>query len=142
MEVTAFLIVGLPGETMETVLSTAKFVQQLQKLKYIYYDDIGILNIYPGTEVCRLAKEAGALSDDYWLSEKITPIYTVEHSLEELKHYKKVLLDHISLRRFFTPDGFKAQYHMIPYIPRYLWERKELILDKLGKKVVKRGTHL
>jgi hypothetical protein len=38
-----------------------------------------ILIVFPGTEVYRLAKEKGLITDDYWLSEGLCPLYTAEH---------------------------------------------------------------
>jgi radical SAM superfamily enzyme YgiQ (UPF0313 family) len=123
----AFLIVGLPGETRETILSSAKFIQQVQRIKYLYYDNIGILMVYPGTEVCRLAKEAGMLNDDFWLTDKITPLYTVEHSEAELFEFKKLLLDHIALKRMKTVDGFKRQLVMLPFAAKFVANKKNKI---------------
>lgn len=120
IEITTFLIVGLPGETEETNINTAKFIQKIQKIKYNYFDDIGVLMIYPGTEVCRIAKEAGQLTDEYWLSDKPVPFYTVEHSEAKLFDMKRKLLEHIAFRRITTKEGFIKQWHMIPYAVSYL----------------------
>jgi len=135
MEITTFLIVGLKGETLGTVKSTADFVKKIQKLKYTYFDDIGVLIIYPGTEICRLAKEGGQITDDFWLSEKMTPFFEAEHSKEELFRFKKILLDRIALKRLFTIDGFLAQWDMIPYVVLYLWSQR----GRLVKKVLRIG---
>ena len=42
--------------------------------------DPAILIVFPGTEVYRLAKEKGLLTDDYWLKKGLCPLYTCEHS--------------------------------------------------------------
>ena len=143
IEVVAFLIVGLPGETLGTVYNSARFVQSLQKIKYIYYDDIGILIIYPGTEVYRLAKEHGIIDDEFWLSDAFTPLYTAEHSLQSLYKLKKIMLEHIALKRIASPGGFKAQLGMLPYIPKYLWGERAILLNKIynkiGNKLLKRA---
>lgn len=141
IEVVCFLIVGLPGETMDTVHSTARFVQHLQTIKYIYYNDIGILIIYPGTEVFRLAKEKGIITEDFWLTDGITPFYTAEHSIEELRRFKKITLDHISVTRYFTLDGLRAQLGMTPYIPRFLWEKRDAIMSRVKRKLVPEQIH-
>lgn len=115
----AFLIVGLPGETHSTIVTTGLFVQKLQRLKYIYYDNVAILTVYPGTEIYYLAKKDGIINDDYWLSKKTTPLFTVEHNLDELLLLKESLLDYISYDRLFSKKGFIKQFSMIPTIVKY-----------------------
>ena len=129
IELSAFLIVGLPGETIETVMNTAKFVQKLQRIKYVYYYDIAILFIYPGTEVYEIAKSAGLLTDDYWLTDETTPTFTAENNIDQLFEFKNIILDHISYNRIVSRAGFKAQFKMVPYIIGYLlkYHRKEII---------------
>ena len=114
--VTCFLIVGLYGESDSTIEETINLVRQMQKIKYLVYHDIGVLTIYPGIEIYDIAKKAGAINDDYWLSDKKTPLFTVEHSEEQLLAYKNRILDHIAVTRFFTIKGFKAQATMLPHI--------------------------
>jgi radical SAM superfamily enzyme YgiQ (UPF0313 family) len=115
-----FLIIGLPGETIKTVKETAKLVQKLQKIKYIYYDDCAVLTVYPGTEVYELMKQAGAINDDFWLTDQPTPLFTLENSQKQLFRYKEFLLNRIALFRYFTPAGFISQITMTPYIFKYI----------------------
>ena len=116
IELTAFLIVGLPGETEETVKSTAKFVQKLQRIKYIYYTNLAALAIYPGTELYEISKADGILNDSYWLTDQTTPLFTVEHSQVELFQFKEIMLDYLCCDRLFKRNGFFKQFFMIPYI--------------------------
>jgi len=118
--VVTFLIVGLYGETIDTIREGYQFVQKIQKIKYLYYGDISILIIYPGTEIYDIAKAAGTIDDSYWLTDKPTPLFTVEHSTKELKQYKDIMLNHISLSRYFTLQGFIRQVSMTPYIIKFL----------------------
>ncbi|HAH32829.1 MAG TPA: hypothetical protein DCL44_11005 [Elusimicrobia bacterium] len=120
IDVYAFLIVGLPGENETTVANTIKLIKRLQKIKYIYYDNFSTLTVYPGTDVYEMTKRAGVLNDDFWLSDKLTPLYTLENSPEQLLELREILLNHISLDRFFTLPGFKAQVGMLPYIAPYV----------------------
>jgi radical SAM superfamily enzyme YgiQ (UPF0313 family) len=126
IEIYAFLIVGLPGENIRTVWNTIEFIKKLQKIKYIYYDNIALLTVYPGTEIYEIAKARGELDDDFWLTEKPTPLYTVDNHLEELFIYKELMLDHISMDRFFTKAGLSAQINMLPYIIKYLISSKRI----------------
>ena len=36
ISILAFLIVGLPGENMKTILETARLIKKVQKIKYVY----------------------------------------------------------------------------------------------------------
>jgi len=112
----AFLIVGLPGETRETILNTAKFIKKLQKIKYVDYDNVAVLTVYPGTEVYRLCVSSGYLDDGYWLSDLPTPLYTLENSADQLFAYKNLLLEHISYRKLFSINGLLFQFDMLPRI--------------------------
>jgi len=129
IDLVLFLIVGLPGETIETITTTARFIQKLQKIKYIFYQDIGILMVYPGTEVYQLMKDCGKISDDYWMTGQPTPIYTVDNSVETLYEFKNLVLDHIAIQRVITASGFIHQWYMIAwgvsYIARKLRKKLE-----------------
>lgn len=118
--ISTFLIVGLYGETEETVNETIQFIQRIQKIKYLVFVDIGVLLVYPGTEIYRIAKKRGLMSDSYWLTEKPTPFFTVEHSQRQLMEFKNRTLDSIALGRILTPQGFLHQYYMTPWIIKFL----------------------
>jgi len=123
-----FLIVGLPGETFETVKETIELFQTLQKIKYVFVgDDLGVLFIYPGTEVYEIAKRKGFIDDSYWLTDKNVPFYTAEHSKDILFEFKEIILNHIALGRILTPSGFSAQKKMIPLIFKDHYMRIKLI---------------
>lgn len=125
--VTCFLIVGLYGEDDSTVEETINLVREMQKIKYMVYHDIGTLTIYPGIEIYDIAKKAGAINDDYWLTDKKTPFFTVEHSEDQLIAYKNRILDHIAITRFFTIKGFRAQIGMLPYILKFGFKNISII---------------
>ncbi|MBF0137657.1 MAG: B12-binding domain-containing radical SAM protein [Magnetococcales bacterium] len=118
MKIGMFLIVGLQGESAETIQESINFIQTLQKIRYVEFGDSAILMIYPATHVYDLAREAGQISDEYWLGEGPTPYFTVEHSVAELQHLRNTLLDGVALNRFFTWNGFRQQVFMLPYIIR------------------------
>lgn len=99
IRVTAFLIVGLPGEDDESVAETWQFVNYLQSIKYTHYEDIGVLMVYPGTEVYELMKKAGKMDDSYWMTDQPVPLYTAEHDEATLYRFKDEILDQIALDR-------------------------------------------
>ena len=130
IDLVLFLIVGLPGETIETITTTAKFIQKLQKIKYIFYQDIGILMVYPGTEVYQLMKDSGKITDDYWMTGQPTPVYTANNSAETLYEFKNLVLDHIAIHRVITINGFIHQWYMILWSVPYVFRR---LYKKFGK---------
>jgi radical SAM superfamily enzyme YgiQ (UPF0313 family) len=123
MKATAFLIAGLPGETDETIDETIDFVQEIQNINYLFYDDIGVSMIYPGTEMYTMAKATGKIDDDYWLTDKDVPYYTVEnggvHTYEKLLEMKEKIRQAVSLQHMFTPEGFLKQRKVIPSMLKY-----------------------
>jgi radical SAM superfamily enzyme YgiQ (UPF0313 family) len=72
-----FLMVGLPGEDGRTINETIEFIKKLN-LDFLYLPSV--YTLFPGTKTYELAKKQGFISDDYWLTEKIAPFYTYEHS--------------------------------------------------------------
>lgn len=119
IKITVFLIVGLPGETINTIIETGKFIQELQKINYFTYRDINIAMVYPGAEIYDMSKQANELNDDYWLTDKDIPFYEVEHKYDKLRKMKDVLLNMVSYTRVDTPIGKFYQREMIPYINNY-----------------------
>jgi radical SAM superfamily enzyme YgiQ (UPF0313 family) len=140
IRVTLFLIIGLPGETIETVKETIELFQTLQRIKYIWVgDDLVFLFIYPGTEVYELAKSKDFINDGYWLTDKCIPVYTAEHSKETLLEYKEIMLNNLSLSRILTPSGFSAQKKMIPLIFKDKYFRRKFI-NHLSTIIITRNT--
>jgi len=128
-----FIIIGLPGETKETIIETSKFVRDLQKIIYISLGDTAnYLRIYPGAEVYEIAKEAGIISDKYWLTELSSPIFTLENSLETLNEFGEIFINYTAWSRMFRLKGFIHQWMMIPYFLKYLLTTKrKLLLQKI-----------
>ena len=128
-----FFIIGLPGEDLNSINETAKFVKKMQKIKYISYGDApNFLMIYPGTEVYEIAKSKNFIDDDFWLSDREIPLYTVENSYEELDEFSNILLDNICFKRIITWKGFVSQFEMIPYLLKYFLIR---IKEKANLKI-------
>jgi len=121
------LIVGLPGESIETILEMAQLVQRLQQIKYhMYSNRIMTVFVYPGTELFDMSKRAGVLDDEFWLSDADVPFYTVEHDDLEFVVFRDILLTYISPARLTTPGGLAAQRHMLPEIIRFSFDRRDL----------------
>lgn len=95
-------IVGLPGEDKKSVQETIDLAVKLKEGA-----EPAILIVYPGTEVCRLAKECGLITDDYWLTDGLPPLYTCEHSKKKLWWwaFKAGIIAH-----FHAHDGDLVEY--------------------------------
>jgi len=103
----AYLMVGNPGETWETVKESNEFLQKLDNLKI---NSIGKLEIYPNTKIYEIAKKQGIIEDSYWITEKKVPHYTFEHSVEELTEMAYYLVAKNQLKQGvinFFMFGFK-----------------------------------
>jgi anaerobic magnesium-protoporphyrin IX monomethyl ester cyclase len=102
IRVFTFLITGLRGETWESVAETAKFVQSLQRIKYMPLGDfVGIATVYPGTDLYRRMLEAGKMDDRFWISSDFTPLFTLEHSEETLFEMQRWLLARVDPYQLF-----------------------------------------
>ncbi|OGW10214.1 MAG: hypothetical protein A3F81_05310 [Nitrospinae bacterium RIFCSPLOWO2_12_FULL_39_93] len=77
----AYLMVGNPGEDRESVDETIQLVRRLK----LDVPSVAVAEIYPGTQLYEIAKEKGFITDDYWLTERTPPFFTVEHSAEKLQ---------------------------------------------------------
>ncbi len=74
IQISCLTIVGLPGENRQSVNETIALCKKLK-----INTEPAILIIFPGTEVYKLAKEKGFLTDEYWLGEDLCPLYLCEH---------------------------------------------------------------
>ncbi len=81
MPVSMFLMVGLPGETSQTINETIDLIKRTPFHKSVKSIGLpGLYQVFPGTETYELAKKQGFIDDDYWLTDKAAPFYTYEHS--------------------------------------------------------------
>jgi len=74
-----FLMVGFPGETLETVDESIETSIKLHKIIKMDFFLASPLWIYPGTEVYDYGKSKGWIDDSYWLTNKPCPYFTLEH---------------------------------------------------------------
>jgi len=131
-----FLMVGFPGENENTVQETIDFVKKLQKIKYTYIAGVAKLWVYPRTEVYQIMKNSGCISNDYWLSDKNVPYFTVEHSLKNLKIFENRLANNLCIARIFTLGGFFHHFLSMPLIIlRFLIRHKYFLLVIIGESI-------
>ena len=116
--VTTSYIIGLPGDTKETVEETIQFAKELdtEQMKFM------LLTPCPGTEVYQMAVDAGKLDpDDLKQMEKTTFYDTTEVNLskltiDELLHYQDVAYNELEkackaliLRKFISNFFFRIK---------------------------------
>src|SRR3989339_371594 len=51
-------------------------------------DDIS----FPGTELYELVKQKGLVTDDYWLTDRPAPYFTIENNLEKLLEWSNIIM--------------------------------------------------
>lgn len=131
--ITTFLMVGLPGETWDTVKETVKFVKKLHQIKYDLVFDVAIVFVYAGGELEQMMVDSGKHSKRYWVGDGDCPTCTLEHDENTLKEMRRYILYRISFLRVFTPLGF---FHQFLNAPRNLlelfWNHPEMIKYSLG----------
>jgi len=98
-----YLITGIPGENSQTVNETIKLLKKLSNTKPEFKKP-ALLQIYPNTEVYNLAKKQGIINDNFWLTPKLVPHYTYEHSKNKLLYWSmKITLFH----KYYQGELFK-----------------------------------
>lgn len=81
IEPCCFLMVGNPGETPQTIIETVDLVNAIRPATM---PTIGITTILPGTSLYERSKRQGLISDDYWLTDGVPPLYTGEYDVDGL----------------------------------------------------------
>jgi anaerobic magnesium-protoporphyrin IX monomethyl ester cyclase len=78
------LMVGNLNESEHTINDTIELVRAIKPDKI----RITLTMVYPATDLYEFCKQKGFINDDYWLSDKAAPIFTVENSLKQLKKWE------------------------------------------------------
>lgn len=110
-----FLIVGLEGETWETVTESARFAQQLQAVKYAPYGSTtSVATVYPDNALYGQCRAAGLITEQYWMDEEQDYFFTLEHPLDTLMEMRELLLDHVEPARILlSPRALDKQKGLI-----------------------------
>ena len=80
----AFMMVGLPGETEETIQETVEFMETLTMAEL---PAVGLTYLYPGTVLYEICKKEGIIADDYWLEGCNDFVLTSSGSVEQLTEW-------------------------------------------------------
>lgn len=122
MEPCCFLMVGNPGETLETIEETVALVREIQPSTMPI---LGINTILPASAQYDHAKEVGLISDDYWISEENPPLYTAEHDVDDLIFLQMMLTKGIApgLYEQMCEMGFDEKYFLMRRMAKNLTSR-------------------
>ncbi|OGS22602.1 MAG: hypothetical protein A2252_03215 [Elusimicrobia bacterium RIFOXYA2_FULL_39_19] len=92
---TMALMVGNPGENEQTIKETIDMMKNINPESI----NVEILIVFPNTEIYEIAKRSNFINDDYWLSKKAAPLFTVEKPLSTLLSYQFKIKMHYYLNR-------------------------------------------
>jgi radical SAM superfamily enzyme YgiQ (UPF0313 family) len=84
----ALIMVGNRGETEETVRATVELLRMARP------DSVGCaggLWIFPGTKLYRQCRKNGYIDDDFWLSDEPYKIYALEHDMDDLHRFARMV---------------------------------------------------
>lgn len=119
-----FLMVGNPEDSWETIKETEDLITEIKPDNVA----VSVATIYPATQLYELAKEKGLINDDYWLTDKLEPRYTIDINLKELT---KMTL-HIYKHFLYKNKGFafiKFALYKIKYRPKILLDYLKYLID-------------
>ncbi len=109
LEPCCFLMIGNPGESPETIMETIELVLAIRPATLPV---MGITTLLPGTEQYSLAQKQRLIDDSYWLSDSPPPLYTGEHSVDDLIYLQMLLTKGICPELFehLCQMGFDESY--------------------------------
>lgn len=117
-----FLLLGIPGESEQTVADTCKLLDEIEVSAW----EVAILRIFPNTKIYELAVSQGLVDDEYWLTDNPAPIYTYEHPYDRLKQMANTIVLHCAKRNklgFVKFVAGHAMKHPLTLI-KAGWERR------------------
>ncbi|MGE4298494.1 MAG: radical SAM protein [Desulfovibrionaceae bacterium] len=93
LEPCCFLMVGNPGETVETIDETVQLIRDIQPATAPI---MGLTTLLPGTVQYENARRQGIIGDEYWHSVDPPPVYTGEHDMDDLIYLQLRLAQGVS----------------------------------------------
>jgi radical SAM superfamily enzyme YgiQ (UPF0313 family)/MoaA/NifB/PqqE/SkfB family radical SAM enzyme len=82
------LMVGNQAEDRHSIYQTLSYVRCLEPDQI----QVKVTKVYPGTRIHEQFQNAGLINDDYYLGSEINPpAFTLEHSLEELNDFRRMI---------------------------------------------------
>jgi len=122
LEAGIYLMVGLPGENEQTINETVKMLKRIPNAKFGLPS---LFQIYPGTQIYDTLKQKGFINDNYWITNKIAPFHTLEHSKRKLFFWALKI-------------GLYSRYYQGQLLPFILGKIKaNLKIEKIKKQIKK-----
>jgi GT2 family glycosyltransferase/radical SAM superfamily enzyme YgiQ (UPF0313 family)/Tfp pilus assembly protein PilF/cyclopropane fatty-acyl-phospholipid synthase-like methyltransferase len=119
ISVTALMIIGNVGETVDSLKETIAF---LKRAKPNNIGCVGGLWILPGTKLYRECKQKKIIDDDFWLGDEPYKIYTLEWPLEKLNEMQQLVQNYPSVNLPEPPDEGPIERTIAPsFIQK--WQR-------------------
>lgn len=88
---TVFLMVGSPGETDKTIGDSIKLVRKTKPDSVTPY----ITMVFPGTPLYEMCKAQGYLNDDFWLTDRPAPYFSIlekRHTMPQLRRWVDIIM--------------------------------------------------
>lgn len=86
----AFFMVGNPGETEESIEETCALIDKTMPHHIV----VSVTAVYPESGLYELARKNNMLDENYWLSDRPAPAYTVEWPESKLYRWRMKVLMH------------------------------------------------
>jgi len=133
MYANASIMLGNPGETEKTVDETITILKKIKPDNPIRGGSI--LIVFPGTEVYTVMKNKGKLTDDFWLTDKPMPYYSLDHNFEELimlsNRLTFGLMSKTERTKYVITKGFKTLFKNPKQIFKLIWFYLKNIIKKI-----------
>ena len=112
-----FLMVGNPGESLETIEETIRLIHDIRPATMPI---LGINTILPASAQYDRAVALGLISDDHWLSDAPPPLYTAEHDVDDLIYLQMMLTSGIAPEAYdrMREMGFDETYFLMRRMTR------------------------
>ena len=104
IETLAYFMLGLPGESRETISKTISFAREL-KPDYVHFS---LLMLFPATPVYKMALERGIIEKDLWaeFARNPTPDFQPPNWEENLKREELVKALHTAYKKFYLRGNY------------------------------------
>jgi radical SAM superfamily enzyme YgiQ (UPF0313 family) len=138
MSTGAFTMVGNPGESLETIGETIRF---LNTIPITDHPSTSILYVLPGTLLYENLKQAGHVSDVDWVKNDTVPYYTIENSFSTLSEWAIMVSGSGNLIPFDRANSFWGS-QLCPPERDSLLSRVYRVVREPGRIVARLRSHM
>ncbi len=92
--------------------------------------------VYPATDLYEFCKQKGFISDEYWLSDKAAPIFTVENSVNQLKKWENKInyayyIQKKKVLRIYEIMLYRNLFRNLREMLKFLFPKTDPYLEKI-----------